>query len=196
MFTTDPFEYIDDAAATPIISCFDRRRIARVGIDNHQDSNLPCVEVLIVNEVHRPDTVPSGWCLAVATQLGLDLPLRLFIPDLQAFLAVKPVDASVGPAIQSVRLSGGNRRCCAAGIRKGRPLGFSRRTELGCRRRNSPASTGCRNAEWPNVFSNCMCCLHEPRLGKYAKKYRFSASRFPTNLAAIEIQQPEDPAKA
>src|SRR5665213_931662 len=81
---TYPFEYLDDVDATECEARLQRRREARVRIDDGKHAKLPTGCQLVMYEVHCPRLVRScGW-LAIVTELGLNATLGRFVAQLQA----------------------------------------------------------------------------------------------------------------
>src|SRR5262249_43117851 len=57
--SADIFEDLDNIASTEVEPGFDRRRVAREGVDDRQHAQFPAGRELVVNEVHRPGLVRS-----------------------------------------------------------------------------------------------------------------------------------------
>ena len=76
---TDPFEGTHDILTAVAEPRIDRRRVARIGVDNGQHPELPACSQLIVHEVHGPGLVRPGGYRTIVTKLGLHAPLRTVV---------------------------------------------------------------------------------------------------------------------
>ena len=95
---TDLFEYLHNIRTAEGEPSFDCGREARERVNDREYPQLAPGRELIMDEVHGPGLVWSRGRLPILPRLGLDPALRCFVAQLQAHLAVLPVDPVwVGP---------------------------------------------------------------------------------------------------
>jgi hypothetical protein len=89
---TNPFEHLDNIDTAEGEPGLDRRREPREGVDDCKNAQLPSRCQLVMDKVHRPGLVRLRSGLAILAKLCLDSSLGHFVAQLQAHLAIQPVD--------------------------------------------------------------------------------------------------------
>ena len=80
--STNPFEGLDHVFATIIEARINRRRKAREGVDDGQDTDLPASRQLVMHEVHGPGLIAAHSHRTVFSELGLHPPPRRLVSQL------------------------------------------------------------------------------------------------------------------